>query len=220
MITPSDFAYNETKDLLKGKKKIQEPFDELLTWISAKYDVKTINVFYDFVIPDHRPRLQVILEKRNDYLFFKEKGSFNFKKEIQEEISEKFIEIINRDNYNNFEINSLFTVFSDFESIAIAEANTKITEREIETLLSEINDKELWKIERCFATTVLFYYTLKQKEKSLLELKNKLYTLKYFDLIKKYDEFGFLNKDTFSILFDCKENFDKNFNGNWFNYWR
>ncbi|MCW7471867.1 hypothetical protein [Leptospira kanakyensis] len=218
MISPSDFEYKNTKLILKGKKKLEEPFINLSKWINEVYSVNSVNIIYDKVIPNDRPRLQVILEHEKDYLFFKLKDGYNFNEVLQSEISGKFIEIINNNKSYKFETNSIFTIFSCFESVAKKESNMSIKEYEIKKLLLDINNPDLWHIDKCFGATVFFFYTNLQKEKSFT-LKN-IYTEKYFNLLKKYDEFDYITKNNFSIDFDSKENFEKNFHSNWFTYWR
>ncbi|MCW7471875.1 hypothetical protein, partial [Leptospira kanakyensis] len=174
----------------------------------------------DKIIPDNRPRLQVILEYEKDYLFFSTPDGFNFNDVLQDEISHKFIDIVNNNSSYKFETNSIFTVFSCFESVAKIEANMSTKEDEIKNLLTEINDPNLWKIERCFESTVFFFYTNFQKYSSQIFKRKSLYTKKYFSLLKQYDEFNYLTLENLSIGLDSKENFEKNFKGSWFNYWR
>ncbi|KAF0111558.1 MAG: hypothetical protein FD128_1620, partial [Hyphomonadaceae bacterium] len=42
----------------------------------------------------------------------------------------------------------------------------------------------------------------------------------YYSLLRKYDEFNYFDRNSFQINLDSKENFDINFKGSWFNYYR
>ena len=43
---------------------------------------------------------------------------------------------------------------------------------------------------------------------------------KYFEVLNVYNEFGYFKRDTFEIFLDSKENFDKNYEGRWFYYYK
>ena len=60
-------------------------------------------------------------------------------------------------------------------------------------------------------------------EKQLKKYKDDKVTIedwakRYMEIIKRYDEYGYFNKD-YKIKLDSKENFDKNYNGNWYYYY-
>ena len=43
---------------------------------------------------------------------------------------------------------------------------------------------------------------------------------KYFEILNVYDKFGYFKRDTFEIYLDSKENFDKNYTGSWWYYYK
>ena len=45
-------------------------------------------------------------------------------------------------------------------------------------------------------------------------------TEKYFKIIQKYDEFGYVIPENLNIIFDSKENFDTIYKSSWFYYYR
>jgi hypothetical protein len=58
---------------------------------------------------------------------------------------------------------------------------------------------------------------LKRYENSPLK---KEWADKYFEILNVYDKFGYFKRDTFEIDLDSKENFDKNYNGSWWYYYK
>ena len=46
------------------------------------------------------------------------------------------------------------------------------------------------------------------------------FELAYSKVVAPYDEFGYLAGNPIIPEIDSKENFDKNYNGSWFAYWR
>ena len=95
-----------------------------------------------------------------------------------------------------------------------------LCDREIKKLKSEINNPELWKIDRRFNSATYFLYTDEQLKKYQDSELHKQWNEQYFDLLKKYDEFGYFKKDFYSVFLDSKENFDTNYESNWYYYYK
>ncbi|MDR2929130.1 MAG: hypothetical protein LBV41_13170, partial [Cytophagaceae bacterium] len=58
---------------------------------------------------------------------------------------------------------------------------------------------------------------LKFYEKSPLK---KEWADKYREILRQHDEFGYYKRGRFNIYLDSKENFDKNYNSNWWYYYK
>lgn len=233
MIMPFDKAYKETKKIKQNISKIKEEFEPLAEWIDKKYGVKTLNIIYDYIDSDKsRPRLQVCLEYAKDVGKFMDNRTYNFDEIKQNDIIRKFDEIISDNEIKNksnwlknlfglpYKIDNLYVYFSDFESIAKIEANEKISENEIKKLQSEINNKELWTISRAFSGVTFFLYTNEQLKKYRDSEIHEKWKNQYYQLLQAYDEFDYFKNDYFYFDLDSKENFDNNYEGSWFNYYR
>ena len=233
MIFTSDKDYKSTKKIKQGISSIKDEFEPLAKWIDKKYDVKTLNLIFDFIHNDKsHPRLQVCLEYAKDKGKFIDNRTYNFDETKQNEIAKKFGEITS--NYElkskpnwikkllglTYKSNNLFVYFSDFETIAKDEANENIPDEEIKKLKTEINNPEIWKIDRRFNNATFFLYTDEQLKKYQDSDLHKKWNEQYFDLLKKYDEFGYFKKDFYSIFLDSKENFDTNYESNWYYYYK
>jgi hypothetical protein len=64
------------------------------------------------------------------------------------------------------------------------------------------------------------FYTDAQANAYAAEGKREEYARKYFEMLKPYDEFGYLSEDTFVVHFDSKQNFDENYQSNWYYYYK
>ena len=217
-----NYSYEDTKLILKGKKKLNIVLSVLAKWITFKYNVKVLNIYYDF---STIPILYIILEKRTEIHTFTNNNFIydSIKKQlIINELSEimkkqKFTFFRKRINYN---INNMSLNFSAFSPIAISEANHKISNEEIKKIKNSFENDYIWEISRCFDSATIFFYTNKQSldnQNSLL--KEKIETM-YFNLIKKYDEFNYCKRETFKMNVDSKENFDTNYASNWYYYYK
>ncbi len=220
MITPSDVDYQLTKQIKKNGKPLASPFKQLAEWFEVTYGVEVLNLFYDTVIPDDRPRLSVIFEKESDALKFRNGPLGNFNKIDQKQVAEQFCSIIKGIDRHTFQTENLFVIFTAFEPVARVEANESVTEKEINKLKKKLNDDDLWEISRLFNSVTFFFYTDEQvkdaKQRGVLEK----YSQEYSRILEKYDEFGYHKIRPVSACLDSKENFDTNFQSNWYYYYK
>ncbi|MCF7567279.1 hypothetical protein L3X37_02720 [Sabulilitoribacter arenilitoris] len=233
MIFTSDKDYKSTKKIKQGVSKIKEEFEPLAKWIDQKYDVKTLNVLFDYMdnIKSH-PRLQVCLEYASDKGKFMDNRTYNFDVRKQKEIAKKFGEITSNYELKNkpswiqrilgltYKSKNLYVYFTDFESIAKIEANESIPDKEIIQLKSRLNNQELWEIDKKFDGVTFFLFTDELLKKYQDSETHKIWNGQYFHLLTNYDEFGYFKKDYFYVHLDSKENFDNNYESNWFYYYK
>ena len=218
MISPSDIEYKLTKEIKKGLSKLESPFDLLADWINEKFNVRPLNIIYDLLPHDNRPRLQVIFDNQSDSVLFAGKNGLFPDRLKESQILDRFKTIIA--DSPGYKIDNIFIVFSSFEDVAKQEVNSMVSSSEI-SLIKEKIDFEIWEIYKEFYSVVFFFFTNQQLDKYSNDgvTKNKLKDL-YFDTLKKHDEFDYLNKKDFEIQLDSKENFDNNYQSNWFYYSR
>jgi hypothetical protein len=234
MITSNDFDYIETKMIKQGTKVLKSPLKDLAEWINKEYYVNVINIHYDY-IEDNRPRLGIIFEYDTDERKFHDKD-YNYDPKKQKAILNKFNEILllkdgnneskfitkwfKKKTFVNYNTKNLLVIFNSFDHIAKEEANHSIPLEMIQELKTLLNNKDLWEIQKFFSSTTFFFYT----DEQVKAYNNNGYinTLSeaYFNLLKQYDEFDYIKKESFRINLDSKENFDKNYDSNWFNYYR
>ncbi|MDT0622026.1 hypothetical protein [Croceitalea vernalis] len=230
---PSDKDYKSTKKIKQNISNIKEEFEPLAQWIDEKYGVKTLNLIFDYMDnAKSHPRLQVCLEYAMDKGKFMDNATYNFDETKQNEIAEKFAEVTSdyelkiKQNWIKkifgltYKSTNLFVYFTDFESIAKIEANEKISEKEIRKLQAKINNKELWTISRAFSGVTYFLYTDEQLKKYQDSETHKKWKNHYYKLLKEYDEFDYFKNDYFYFELDSKENFDKNYESNWYYYYK
>jgi hypothetical protein len=201
----------------QGKARLAAPFNELAAWIGDYWDVNVLNVTYDPRNELHAPRIRIVLEHEAERQKFRD--GFNFDRRKQQTIAAKFREIVREDS-SPYDTDGLFVVFSAFAPLACEEADSKISEVEIDALMKRIGNPDLWTISRLFGHVTFMFYTDAQAREYAAQGKQSEYAKKYFEILKPYDEFGYLRSDSFTVAFDSKQNFDDKFHGSWFNYYR
>jgi len=169
MVSPFEKEYKLSKLIKRGEASMPEEFLLLADWIDKTYDVKTLNIIYDYIDGDmSSPRLSVILEYENDKLKFYTNKGLNLDGNKQKEVATKFKAVISMmENERTYGLLSLFdkkipryradnlwVFFHVFEPYAKAEANEHVTTRQLEQLENEMGNKELWSIVKAFSTAV------------------------------------------------------------------
>ena len=177
-----------------------------------------MNVIYDRASNHYTPRLAVIVEHENDVQKFYD--GYNFDQEKQEAIAVQFLNIISSKSSHGYDVDGLFVAFSAFAPIAREEADSQISEEQINALKNRLADPDLWVISRNFGSVTFLFYTDEQVANHEACGHKELYARKYFEILKPYDEFGYLEEGDFSVNFDSKQNFDDNYESNWFYYSR
>jgi hypothetical protein len=215
MISPSDKEYTLTKAIKLGLDKLNSPFIDLANWIFNEFGVKPLNIMYDTLEHNTRPRLQIIFERYDDKKAFQKCKSPDTFKQL---LANKFRSLIINDM--RYSPDNLLIICDYFEKTARYEANLKISVDRLERLRQDLNNNEIWTIQRNFSTGIFFFFTDEQlKQNSKQNYRSQLVS-KYFSLIKEHDIFDYIKEEDFSVILDSKENFDKNYQSNWFYYYK
>jgi hypothetical protein len=142
----------------------------------------------------------------------------NFDPLKQQAIAARFTELVNRQEPASYDVDGLLVVFSAFAPLAREEADSQITDVEVHVLQERIANPHLWTIHRCFARVTFMFHTDEQARTHAEAGWQEAYADQYFELLQKHDEFKYLHRARFSVEFDSKENFDKNYGSSWFYY--
>lgn len=211
MVSPWDQEYLDTKRIKEGLRHLSDKDAKAAQWISETYGVSVINIVLDQPVGLSSPRIQVILDRQSDMPTFKD--GFNFSAKRQREISAQLSTM----GYPHTEA-GLLVVFSSFESVALWDINNSVTRSDERDLLKRIGDPTLWTLHRCTSGTTFFFYTDADKDAAIRLGLLPRYSRAYCELLSKYDDFGYLDPNTYKVAFDSKETFKKVYGESWFNY--
>lgn len=220
MIAPSDESYLETKRIRKLGLELDGPFHELASWIGNTYSVQVANIRQDTVIPDDRPRLEVILERSSEVDRFRDAGSINFNEEAQRQVKSEFLSLCCHRGRPFHDKRRLFVVFSALEPVARWEACSKVHQSQLDQIVAELGVPDLWCLRLAFDHLLIFFYTDFQAAGHEASALRGLIESKVKNLIRPHDEFGFFRTDPVVSRVDSKENFDRVYHGSWYNYLR
>ncbi len=224
MVYHFDKEYLISKQFKKGEGTLKPPLDEILNWIKLNYDIKPITLFFNRIIHNKRPYLEIILDQ-----YFKIENS----QDIENEISKKFISIakeysmvkgrtrfLDKDT-NESNIENLIVRFGYFIKIAMSEAVTNIPKDEIEELKKYLKIFNIYEILSYSSHTTFFFDT---NQNFLLSIENgsrESIIEEYFKLVKRQDKFNCIKYEYLlnEIRFESKEKFD-NMNSSIYYFYR
>ena len=220
VLLDNSVVYNETREILLGKRKQNPLLIEFSDWFKSRYSIDVLNIHFDKVVQRKRDRfrLKVFFECTEDYqkMFV---SPFRPNQKYDEEIVLEFrILAINHRLADISELEDLFVCYVDFSDEAKTVANWN-ADKEVK---KEIKSKYpvVWDVVWMFSSSVVFYYSdadIRVYEKNGT---SKAITDLYYYILKKYDEPNYFTRENIRLKFDSKENLDKNYQGNLFYYTR
>ena len=207
MISPHDDDYKQTKLIKRTGAQLASPFRELADWVGANYGVHVLNVIYDTITPDDRPRVNVVLETEEDEMMFRRGPLRSFNEIDQKRVQEQWVSILSQQRDRRFNVEGMFVIFGSFERVAREEANDNVTNEEISRLKEILANDALWEIDRCFDSVTFFFYTDAQVNQFKAAGLIEEYAREYARIVQVHDEFAYLQKRGVAVYFDSKENF-------------
>ena len=116
----------------------------------------------------------------------------------------------------------LFVCFSGFEEVAVREVHDLVSKAELDSFADGLDlGESYWRIERFMGSPpTVFLHTSEQVAALERSPVRDQWDDAYFELAKSKDEFGYLDRRTTFVRLDSKENFDQNYAGNWYYYWK
>ncbi|HGJ66486.1 TPA: hypothetical protein ENS27_14075 [bacterium] len=218
MLLIRDEFYKLAKEIKKGNVKVVTELIPFIDWVNKKYSVKVLNVSIEYEKIKNKiiPRISIILERRSDFnKFVDDRLTIDINK--QNECLEAFLKLYPKKIKN---VEEAFVTFDNFENTAIYEAISAVKKDELEEIKKSVDKDCLWLIDNTMGFFVVFTNTEKEREEINTSDACKIIKEKLFNLVKLYDEFNYITPDILKIEFDSKENFEKNYKGNWFYYYR
>lgn len=238
MILPSDPEYREAREYKEGRRQMVAPFLQLAKWIAEEFDVPMpLQVRLDE--PNRkraldRPRLDVVFDRKVQASQFDDPELFGFDEAKQERIGTKFLELAheigpqspllrilpfrNKTPLRVSELEDLYVIFSDFETVARVEANAAVSSSDIERLERELRPAGLWKVHRQFEGVVFMFETDAQVAACANNGNGEKCRALYSSLLAPHDRYGYFSQTPIIARFDSKEAFERDYRGNWFFY--
>ncbi len=227
-----DHTYQLARKAKRGQISISAPLVPLADRIESRFGVRPLWISVD-AIPRAgttgavRPRLNVVFERTRDFREF-ESSPYSFDPVKQAAIAADFFALVSEKARSRMlrsitgarDGDDLFVCFSAFEPAAIEDAHLSVPTADISEIARRAFGDQFWEVSRAFGAPVVFLHTEAQVASHQAQPVLARLDDEYRDLVAPRDEFGYLERRTTFVPLDSKENFDENYAGNWYYYWK
>lgn len=215
--------YSDTCAVKRGLKKLSPCLEAFRVRISGPLGIHIVNVVYDTIElgpAKGRPRLNVIVESREDYNRLCEEP-FTIRSDVKEMILREFSQAVSESGASNtYNTNNVLLISDNFSKEAMTQAAQQLIRYDRKTLVQVLRSDRVWIIEGISEVLVVFFIDEEAKKRALTSGAGERIRQACFQVIKRYDEFDYITLENFTVLFDSRENLDKTYGGNLFYYFR
>jgi hypothetical protein len=235
-VTPRDPDYRRVKRIKKGQSRVDPVYDVFIEDFRERYGVSPLAILLDTVSrplgQGTTPRLGVVLERTGQYRAFI-RGPFRPDKHKQQAVAILFTDSLRgadsaalfgfprREGNTAVRADEIFVYFADFERVAKWEMHDLVAACELEEFTAglAIGD-QFWCIQRFAGPPIVFVHTDEQAQGLRASALPAAWADTYFEIAKRHDAFGYLTRSEITIQVDSKENFEANYSGNWYYYFK
>jgi hypothetical protein len=235
-VQPSDPGYLRVKRIKQGQSRVDPVYDTFVERFRERYGISPLAVSLDtFDRPrghGKTPRLGVVLERTGQYRSFL-RSPFNFDKDKRRAIAVLLTESLpdadlgaifglpHRLLHGEVRPDEIFVYFEDFERVAKWEVHDLATSSELEDFTAGLGiADQFWCIQRFAGPPIVFVQTDEQARALAASALPLNWADTYFEIAKRHDEFGYLSRAEIAIQVDSRENFEANYAGNWYYYFK
>lgn len=236
-VQPGDPRFKRAKQARRGKLQLDARYDGFVARFTGRFGVAPL-----WLEPDHveswggrtfpKARLDVVLERTKQYeAFCNRGGSYNAAK--QRAVATMFTEELagtdlrplfglSRDvSRADLDEDGIFVCFSQLESVAKQEAHQLVTTEELAGFEASLGlGDAFWCTQRLWGPPIVFVRTRAQAAALLTDRVRERWADAYFELVGPHDEFGYLDRAEIAIHVDSKESFDRDYESNWYYYFK
>lgn len=223
MYFPSDKLYIESKSIKLAHTQIKKEFAELAIWAKQKLNVTILNAFFSLKNNNTLPSLHIVFELQKDYNQLHGDSEKPYNQKFNLLVASKYLEILKTlkiDDSGKYEAKEFHMSYSVFSQVAIIECLNELNKSNLSRIKEKYASNGLWEISIHHGSIVVFYAKetdIESNEKSGI---NKQIQDEIIIRASRYDEFKYLEKESFFFGFDSKEIFDTKYGGDWYNYYR
>lgn len=213
--------YTAVRNAKLGVSSLSQTLEQLRVSISEHYSISVLHIVYDRIdIGPHaeRPRLNIIVDTAADFNVV-HKDQFTPKRNVQNTIRRHFAKIV-RENSADYDTENVHVVFVDFSAEAMGHAARQFRDAHSDAVVRQFRDASVWTITGMDMHTIVFYLCDSDVSENERSGCSQSIIEHCFDLVQAYDEFRYFTLSTFPISFDSKQRFDREYNSNWFYYFR
>lgn len=233
---PSDPDYLRAKSIKRGTTLPDPSYQDFLDQFGRRFGSSPLTISFDSIdrarLLGRTPRLAVALERTVEYQTFLA-DTFSYDEAKQQEVARLLTRTVDaRVLRANFELPhrllrpapspaDIFVCFEDFERVATWEVHDLAAAGDLGGFTATLGlGQWFWCTQRFAGPPIVFVHTEEQAQTVRASPAPAEWADTYFEIAKRHDEFGYLERSSIAINVDSKENFDTHFSSNWYYYFK
>lgn len=214
--------YELMAGIKRGTREMDSLFAELICWIKSSFGISVVYFVHEEQSqPQRCLLLRMFLETMKeiqDIALDTQNRHLNFCH--QEEIRAQFIKLVRTyKRENEFFLKNIRIIAWNFDDLAKEDAYGKANLEIKDHIRSNYADAPIHNIYTIFSLAV-FYHTDEQLAECQRNGTSGRIKADYYYFLKKYDEFNLFTPENFHCIFDSHENVEKNYQGNYYYYFK
>jgi hypothetical protein len=235
-VRPGDPDYLRAKRIKQGQDRLDPVYDGFVGRFRQRYGSSPLAVMLDASDRPRgqgkTPRLGLVLERTEQHRSFL-RSPFGFDQEKQKATAILFTKSLPGTDLRamfglpaglppaEVRADEIFVYFNDFERVAKWEAHDLAAGGGLEEFTTSLGiGDQFWCIQRFAGPPIVFVQTDEQARALKASALPSNWADTYFELAKRHDEFGYLTRAEIVIQVDSRENFEANYSGNWYYYFK
>lgn len=205
-----------------GKREMDPLFAALIEWIRHSFGIRVIYFLSEERNQTERHMiLRMFLETMQDVQALAvdaQNGHIRFK--YSDEILDKLKHLVGEyKRENEFYLEDIHFIVWNFDDLAKESAYGKAAQEIEEHIKKNYADAPIHYVYTMFSLAV-FYHTDEQLHECQRNGISARIKADYYYYLKKHDDFDLFTPDNFECIFDSHENVEKNFQGNYYFYFK
>ena len=233
---PDDPGFAEALSARRGEQELDPSLRLFADRFTQTFGVAPLTVTMDSIPqPGSRrliPQLDILLERSLDLRQFRTSPSGNFDSAKQSLTATLFAaSMSHRQLPKRFGLprwqgrtdwaRDVFVYFSEFERTAKSAAHEAVSGKELDGFVAALGlGDSFWCTQRLSKEPTVFVNTDAQASQLRNPDIQRRWGDLYYPLVKRHDEFGYLERAEIFVPVDSRETFDRDFSSNWYYYFK
>lgn len=218
----SQAQYDLMAGIKLGKIAMDPLFAELIDWIKASFGIDVVYFIYEEQDqPQRCLLLRMFLETMNDVRAIAvNPQNWHLDFIHQEEIVAKFFTLVRYyGREGEFYLERVRTIAWNFDDLAREDAYRRAGPEILEHIKAHYADLPIHLVDTTFSLTVFYQTDAQVAEYQKKGISGRI-KADYYYFLKKHDDFDLITPDNMWCTFDSHENVEKNYQGNYYYYFK
>lgn len=218
----SQEQYDLMAGIKLGKRAMDPLFAELIDWIKASFGIEVVYFIHEYqTYPQRWLLLIMFLETMEEVQNIAvNPNQWHLEIKHQNEIEAQFVELVHQYKREaEFNLERIRLLAWNFDDLAREDAYRSTAQEIASHIRTHYADAPIHLIDCTYSLTV-FYHTEEQVAECQKNGISGRIKADYYYFLKKHDEFDLITPDNMWCTFDSHENVEKNYQGNYYYYFK